>query len=700
MLRGDVARNRDGYGMRYEPRFGRSRGSDDRGRLRPDMINRTVARRQPPPQRGRRRGRRSGSQRRWLSFLLRWTAVFAIWSMIGVGAVAAYYAYDLPDVSGLNNFTRRPSLTFVSADGRTVATYGDLYDGPVQLRDMPPWLPQAVLATEDRRFYSHFGLDVIGIARAAYVNLRAGRVVQGGSTITQQLAKNVFLTRERTFGRKIQEVLLALWFEQKFTKDQILSIYLNRVYLGAGTYGVEAAARHYFHKSARQVTRREAALIAGLLKAPSRYAPTSDTALAAERADEVIERMVDAGYLSPAQAIAARKEPLRPSGPAVVNVPGARYFSDWLVDQVGGFIGMINRDLVVVTTLDPRLQNIAENQLAALIDQDGPRANASQGAFVAIAPDGAVRAMVGGRNYADSQFNRAASALRQPGSAFKPFVYAAAVEAGLRPDDRLADGPVTIGNWSPRNFDNVLKGDISAREAMARSVNTATVRAAQRVGIERVISLAKRFGIASTLRRDYSTALGASEVTPLELTAAYAPFANGGTAVIPYAITEIRDTNGKTVYRRAGSGAGRVISRNTLVAMTDMLSAVMTTGTGRAAQIDRPAAGKTGTSQEFRDAWFVGFTADLIAGAWFGNDDGDPMERVTGGGLPARLWKAVMLEAQRGLPIRPLPGGRPAAEMPIVDFAPPPPPSLISPAAQERDPRRDPFYAPPQLRAP
>ena len=524
-----MARNRDDHSRRREPGFGRTRGADDRARVRPEIIHRQPTRRPPGEPNERRRPRKP--PRRWLWFMLRWTAVLGIWATIGLAAVIAYYAYDLPDVSGLNNFTRRPSLTFLAADGRTVATYGDLYDGPVELRDMPAYLPQAVLATEDRRFYSHFGLDLIGIARAAYVNLRAGRAVQGGSTITQQLAKNVFLTRERAFGRKIQELLLALWFERKFTKDQILAIYLNRVYLGAGTYGVEAAARRYFNKSARRVTRREAALLAGLLKAPSRYAPTNDLTLAGDRANEVLANMVEAGFISLAQAEAARHEPLRPLGPTVADVPGARYFADWLVDQVSGYVGMIDRDLVVHTTLDPRLQGVAETQLAALIDQDGPRAEVSQGAFVALAPDGAVRAMVGGRNYAQSQFNRATSALRQPGSAFKPFVFAAAVEAGLLPDDRLADGPVTIGTWSPRNFDNILKGEITAREAMARSVNTATVRAAQRAGIDRIISVARRFGIASPLRRDFATALGASEVSLLELTAAYAPFANGGSEI-------------------------------------------------------------------------------------------------------------------------------------------------------------------------
>ncbi len=623
--------------------------------------------RPPPPL----RPRRKRSRRRWLGFLFKWTLVLALWVLIAGATALAWFAYDLPDVSSINRFDRRPSLTFVAGDGSVVATYGDLYAGAIDRRDLPAHVIQAVLATEDRRFYQHFGLDVFGLVRAAWINFRAGRVVQGGSTISQQLAKNVFLTHERTLKRKVQEVMLALWLERQFTKDQILTIYLNRVYLGAGTYGIEAASRRYFGKSARQLSRHEGAVIAGLLKAPSRYAPTSDLRLARDRAAEVLGNMVEAGFLRPEEAEAARRDPLR-LGAGVAGAKGARYFADWLLDQVPGFVGIVDRDLVIVTTLDARLQRVAESELAQILERDGARGRAEQGALVALGHDGAVRAMVGGRDYAESQFNRATAAMRQPGSAFKPFVYLAAIEAGIGPDERISDAAITIGNYSPRNFDDRLQGEITLRDALARSVNTATVRLAQRVGIERVIAVARRVGLTSELRRDFATALGASEVTLIELSAAFAPFANGGTAVLPYAIAEIRDASGGVIYRRAGSGAGRVISRQALVQMTDMLSAVVQRGTGRAAAFDRPAAGKTGTSQDYRDAWFVGFTADLVTGVWFGNDDGQPMERVTGGGLAARLWRAFMLEAHTGLPVRPLAGapgrfeflnvfGRPAA---------------------------------------
>ena len=610
------------------------------------------------------------SSRAWrvFGFLFKWMAVLGLWAGVAVGAILVVLAYDLPDVSTINHFVRRPSLTFVASDEQPIATYGDQFAGAVELDEMSPWLPKAVLATEDRRFYQHAGIDLIGLARAAWANIRARRIVQGGSTITQQLAKNVFLTSERSYKRKVQEVMLAFWLERRFTKDQILTIYLNRVYLGAGTYGVEAASRRYFAKPSRQLTPHEAAVIAGLLKAPTRYSPASDLERAKGRAEEVLSNLAEAGYMTAEEARAAGRQPLR----IALNTQagrGARYFTDWLADAVPGFVGVVERDLIVVTTLDGKLQRAAEAEIARTLARDGEKANIGQAALVAMTPDGAVRAMIGGKDYADSQFNRAANSRRQPGSAFKPFVFLAAVEAGMGPDEMIADGPVTIGDWSPRNFDNVLKGQITAREALARSVNTATVRVAQRVGIDKVTAAASRLGIASPLRRDFATALGASEVTPFELTAAFAPFANGGSGIIPYAIQEIRDNEGNVLYRRVGSGSGAVLQRAALSAMDDMMQAVVREGTGRAAALDRPTAGKTGTSQDYRDAWFVGFTADYVAGVWVGNDDGEPMERVTGGSLPARIWKSVMQEAHRGLPVRPLPLPS-ASETPLVASTP------------------------------
>ena len=687
---------RKSSGMRIEPSLdGRSGRSDE-----PNGDRRE-------PARGRAKRRR---RRNWFGALVKWTLVLTIWSVVIAGAVLSYFAFTLPDLTGIDKFNRRPSLSFVAGDGQVLATYGDLYGGVVELDEMPPWLPQAVLATEDRRFYSHFGIDPIGLARALYVNIRAGRIVQGGSTITQQLAKNVFLTHERTITRKIQETLLALWLEHRFTKDQILTIYLNRVYLGGGTYGVEAAARRYFGKSARDVTRLEAAVIAGLLRAPSRFAPTASLERAKARAMTVLGLMVEEGYLTAAQARAAAREPLRLAGGGSGN-RGVRYFADWLLDEIPDYVGYIDRDLTIITTLDMRLQRLAEQAVSTILDREGRRANASQAALVAMSPDGAIRAMVGGRDYAQSQFNRATDALRQPGSSFKPFVFLAGIETGLRPDDWIEDGPVTIGRYSPKNFDDVRKGVITVREALARSVNTSTLRIAHRAGIDRVIATAQRLGIKSELRRDLSTALGASEVNLLELTGAFAPFANGGTGVIPYAVVEIRDSSGNVLYRRSGSGPGRVIQRAALEAMTDMLSAVVSSGTGRAAALDRPAAGKTGTSQDYRDAWFVGFTADYVTGVWIGNDDGEPMNRITGGTLPARLWKTFMTEAHRNLPPRPLPGAAPGFNLDslidsifgVSSSSSPRAPSARTPVAQESFPQSsspvrpvigDPRYAP------
>jgi len=587
---------------------------------------------------------------------LKWGLVLGLWGVIAVGAVIAWYAYDLPDPARLAPAAKRTGVTLVTADGTPFATYGGVQGEPVTPAELPPHLVQAVLATEDRRFYEHFGLDVRGLARAAIANVFAGRVVQGGSTITQQLAKNLFLTPERSLKRKVQEGLLALWLERRFTKDEILAIYLNRVYFGAGAFGIDAAARTYFGKPARALALPEAVVVAGLLKAPSRYAPTRDLDLAWQRARDVLDNMVEAGFLSAAAAEAAKREP-----PALRHLAArsGRYFADWVMAQIGAFLNG-GGDLTVVTTLDGRLQREAEQRLVALLEAEGPKRNAGQAAMVIMTPDGQVRAMVGGRDYGESQFNRATQAQRQPGSAFKPFVYLAAVEKiGLKPDSIRFDGPVQIGTWKPRNYRNAYRGEVNARQALAESLNSVAAQLARDVGIDRVIGVARRLGIASDLGRELGLALGADEVNLLELTAAYGAFANAGRGVWPVGVTEIRDSQGREIYKRLASGPGPVIDETALYYMNDMLSAVITSGTGRAAAIGRPAAGKTGTTDDSRDAWFIGYTADYVAGVWVGNDDSSPMKDVTGSGLPARLWHDVMREAHRGLPSRLLPGREP-----------------------------------------
>jgi penicillin-binding protein 1A len=601
----------------------------------------------------RERSKRGGAGR-WRWRLLRWGLLLALWGVITLAGIVGWFALTLPSISDLATAGRRPSVTLLGADGALIATYGDLFGEALALKELPAYLPQAVIATEDRRFYHHFGVDPVGLIRAGYVNFRAGHVVQGGSTITQQLAKNLFLTPERTLPRKIQEALLALWLEHKFTKDQLLEIYLNRVYLGAGTYGVDAAAHRYFDKSARQVTLYEAAVIAGLLKAPTRFSPARDREQAAKRTEQVLANMVDAGYLTPAQVKVAQQEraQLAVAGRAR---PGTRYFADWVYEQTASYVDASGRDLVVVTTLDAKLQAAAEAAILATLSKEGEKAEVEQGALIAMSPDGAVRAMVGGRDYGESQFNRATQAMRQPGSAFKPFVYLAALEHGMSPYDHFADQPIRIGNWQPHNYEGTYRGDITAADALAHSVNTVAAQVFQRAGVDDVINAAHRLGITSDLSRDASLALGTSEVTLLDLTTAYCAFASGGRGALPYAIAEIRGKDGAVLYKRDGDGGGRIISPQIVGEMNQMLAGVISRGTGRSAALDRPAAGKTGTTQDFRDAWFIGYTADLVAGVWLGNDDNTPMNHVTGGSMPAKTWRAFMLVANQGMPARALP---------------------------------------------
>src|SRR4051794_7803732 len=619
---------------------------------RPLRANRRDRIRGSAPQRGpmRRASRVRGS---WRGAVIRLFVLLCLWGLIVGGSVLGYFALTLPDTSQLASAERRPSVTVLAADDSLIGTFGDLFSKPLSLGEISPYLPDAVIAAEDRRFYRHFGVDPIGIARAAMANFRAGGVLQGGSTITQQLAKILFLSPDRNFSRKIREVLLALWLEHRFTKDQILEIYLNRVYLGAGAYGVDAAAGRYFAKSAAKLTLFESAVIAGLIRAPSRLNPARDPEAAAERAQEVLNDMVEAGFITRAQADAAEKR-----GFAIVpnSRPGSRYFADWVAEQIRELAGTGRRDLIVRTTLDPRLQAIAENAVTDILARYGAGYRVGQGALVAMATDGAVRAMVGGRDYGRSQFNRATQAQRQPGSAFKPFVYLAGLEAGLRPQDRVVDAPIRIGNWQPHNYSNRYQGEMTLATALAQSVNTVAAQVAQRAGIARVIAIANRLGIASDLARDASLALGTNEVNLLELVSAYAPFANGGIGVLAYGISDIWDGDGKKLlYHRAGTGPGRVIAPELVGAMNQMLAGVMISGTGRSAALGRPAAGKTGTTQEYRDAWLIGYTADLVAGVWLGNDDNTPTNKVTGGTLPAVTWRNFMLAATRDMPVRPLP---------------------------------------------
>ncbi|MBB4266941.1 PBP1A family penicillin-binding protein [Roseospira visakhapatnamensis] len=574
-----------------------------------------------------------------------------IWSAVVLAGVIGWYAYDLPNVQEAAARPRPASMVVQAVDGTPLAAVGPIHGDPVSVATLPPILVRAVLATEDRRFHHHFGVDPIGVTRAIIVNVTQGRFVQGGSTITQQVAKNLFLTHARTLRRKVQEVLLALWLEHTFTKEQILDLYLNRVYLGAGTYGMDAAARRYFRRPATQVTPYQAAVLAGLMKAPSRLNPATSPDRAHARAREVLGNLVETGDLDAAQAARIAREGRSDLALARGRGSGGRYFAGWVMDRVDGHVGTPGRDLVVETTLRPAVQHAAEQALSTVLEREGRARGATQGAVVVLDPGGAVLAMVGGRDFRASQFNRAAQARRQPGSAFKPVVFLAGLEAGLRPDTVIPDAPVRVRGWAPENHDGRFRGPISLTEALAHSVNTVAVRVAETAGRARVARVARRLGLTEVDTEDPSLALGTTEVSPLNLTAAYAAIANGGTAAFPHGITRILDREGRVLYRRQASGTPpRVMAPGHAADLRAMLRAVVTGGTGRAAQPRGPgliAAGKTGTTQAFRDAWFVGFVQDTtdgglaVAGVWMGDDRARAMDGVTGGTLPAAVFKAL-----------------------------------------------------------
>lgn len=604
-------------------------------------------------QRGRRTPRRAAParpappvvrRRRWAPRLLGWAALVLAWGLI-VGFLAVLFlAWDLPRPEEALAQTRRPSVTLLASDGSLLATSGDLYGETVRLRDLPAYLPAAFIAIEDRRFRDHMGLDLLGVARALVVNLTAGRVVQGGSTLTQQLAKNLFLTPERSLRRKVQEALLALWLESRFSKDELLTIYLNRVYLGAGTFGVDAAARLYFGVPARRLTVAQAAVLAGLPRAPSRLNPRVNPTAAVRRAVEVLDAMVETGAITPAVAVQQAERIHFPSAPS----RDAGWFADWVRDGLGDHMPR-GRDLTLRTTLDSRLQAAVESRLEALLAGPGRAAGVSQGAVVAIdAATGEVRAMAGGRDYRTSPFNRATQARRQPGSAFKAFVYLAAIEAGATPDDPVSDAPIRLGGWSPGNGNWRMRGEITIEDAFAHSVNTSAVRVMQRAGGPRAVAAAaQRLGLPGPFPREASIALGTSEVTLLDLVAAYAPFANGGNRVAPFGVAEVRAEGRPVAW--LPPGPARVITAAQAEAMRRMMAATVVRGTGRAAAVPGlPVAGKTGTTQDNRDAWFVGMAGGLVMGVWLGNDDATPMDGVAGGGLPARLFRSILEAARAG----------------------------------------------------
>ena len=573
--------------------------------------------------------------------LLRWAFIAGVWGVIALGVMLVWFARDLPRPEDALDAVRRPSLVLQDDRGHTVATYGDLVGDALRLSQLPRVLPEAAVAVEDRRFWSHWGLDVRGLLRAAAVDVFRGHIAQGGSTITQQVAKNLFLTNAKTFRRKVQEVMLTLWLERHFTKTEILEIWLNRVYLGSGAWGMDAASRLYFGIPATKLSLWQAAVLAGLPRAPSRFNPRTDPSAAAARAREVLGAMVDAGMIGQAEADDAAKKIKFPG-----RVAGGGWFADWAASQAQAIVPP-GTDAVVRSTLDLPLQSAAEAQLAAVLDGPGRRVGATQGAVVVLdTGTGAVRALVGGRDYAQGAYNRATIARRQPGSAFKAFVWLAALEHGMRPDDTVLDAPLRIGGWSPVDFEPGFKGNVTMEEAFADSLNTASVRLMQASGGPgEIASVAHRLGIAEKLPDLPSLALGTGEVGLLEMSCAYAAFFNGGHAVTAQAI-ESAVADGTAVALSHAPG-GQVMAPDHAAMMVRMMTAVVAHGTGRGAAIrGRFVAGKTGTTQDNRDAWFIGAVDSRVIGVWIGRDDDRPMKGVMGGGLPTTLFRQIALNAK------------------------------------------------------
>ncbi|WP_374545921.1 PBP1A family penicillin-binding protein [Rhodoblastus sp.] len=640
---------------RIEPRF----ADEDE-----DGAPRVVAEKRASRQKGagdkpaRRGGRTKEKKKRrsLLGGLVYWGFVLAIWGVIGAGGLFIFYGSQLPHIDQLAVPKRPPNIAVLAVDGSLLANRGDTGGAAVPLRDLPPYLPKAFIAIEDRRFYSHWGVDPVGVVRALTKNVTGRGTVQGGSTLTQQLAKNLFLTQERTVSRKIQEAILALWLEHKYSKDQILELYLNRVYFGSGAYGVDAAAQKYFGHPAKDVTLPEAAMLAGLMKAPTKLAPNHNESAAIERANQVVTAMAREGFITESEAKGALARPAH----AVRGRDGGslNYAADYVMDVLDDTIGAIDEDIVVTSTINPAMQAAGERALTDVLNKQGGKFGVSQGALVSLDGTGAVRALIGGRDYEDSQFDRAVLAHRQPGSSFKPFVYLTALEHGLTPDSMIEDAPINVRGWQPENSTHKYMGQVNLTTALALSLNTVAVRLGLQVGPRAVIQTAHRLGIASELQSNASIALGTSEVTPLELVAAYAPFANGGIGVQSHIITKVRTADGKLLYARKGSSNGRVIDPTYVAMMNAMLEQTLIIGTGKKADLPGwQAAGKTGTSQDYRDAWFVGYTSQLVTGVWLGNDDNSPTKKASGANLPVEIWSRYMRDALRGVAVAGLPTG-------------------------------------------
>lgn len=595
----------------------------------------------PPPKRKTSRPRRPSFARRLTLGILGWGSAFALLAVLGVSLAVALSMASLPSYPELMKSPQGQSVVIRAADGTELVTVGPSYGRWLPYAEIPVPMIEAMKAVEDRRFDWHPGVDPIGILRAARVNFRAGVTVEGASTITQQLARNLFLTSAQNYGRKMREIILALAMERKYTKQQIMEAYLNRVYFGGGAYGIDAASRKFYGHPATQLDLEKSAIIAGLVKAPSRYAPTADPERARSRARIVIGTMRASGVITDQQAADADIGSVR----FVVdrNQGDVRYFTDWVLTQLETLTDESTEPLDVTTSLNPRHQAAAE--AAAQAQQIG----GTQIGILGMRKDGAVTAMVGGRDYATSIYNRAVVARRQPGSSWKIFDYLVALEEGMTPESTVVDEPLRIGNWSPRNSNGRYLGSMTMKQAFALSVNTVAVRLAQTFGFDSVASMARRFGITTPISTQPAMALGASEATLIEMTAAYASIAGGGVEARPWAIQSITTASGRTLYNREPDTPRILVAPFVAQHMTSMMRAAVETGTGRAAQIGRELAGKTGTTSSNKDGWFIGFTPDLVAGVWMGRDDAKPVPGLAGGQAPARVFAAFMSRALTGV---------------------------------------------------
>jgi penicillin-binding protein 1A len=615
-------------------------------------------------------------------------AALVVLALAGLSGLGWWVLHDLPRLPATDALfiqTRAPGMTFEDPTGAVIATRGKKAGYRLKLAELPAYVPRAFLAAEDKRFYAHGAIDLKGVSRAAITDLTHHGLVQGGSTISQQIAKTLFLKPNRKFRRKAQEAVLAYELEHRLGKDGVLELYMNRVFFGQGAYGLDAAAQTYFAKPASQLSLQEAALLAALPQAPSRLARNDDVSAALVRSRLILDTMGEQGWVTLAQLTQAKAVPPKLAPPP----PGDGefgYIIDYAAAEATRIAGTGAPDLVIHLTIDPRLQAVAQAAIRQTLASEGKQARASQASFVAMTPDGAIRAFVGGVDHTASPFNRATQAKRQPGSSFKPFVYATALEQGVKTSDIFMDAPLRIGSWAPTNYERGYRGAVTVQEALIHSINTVAVRVGMKVGPDQIAALARRFGLADIPPKpDLAISLGAKEVNLLELVSGYQVFQNQGVRNAPFMIASITSTRGDMIFKRpdpATTGSA-VYDKDLAGKMVDMMMGVIERGTGTRAAFGRPAAGKTGTSQDWRDAWFVGFTPYWAAGVWVGNDDYSPMEHVAGGTLPAAIWRQFMVEAHKGLPIRPF------------DWLPPldaPTPGQPGPPAKDAPDPRNTFY--------